>query len=377
MPVRLQITDKELYIPGNFATPSYGVALFHQSTYDNLFTERLSLTAGIRADYEKQKMNYDSEAKMNMKAIFITTGREMDISQMYEASAMNERLSQDFWQILPKVSLKYECTPRTFTYLSASKGYKAGGYNVQMSADLMQGRMQYDMMKAFEKMIGTAVPEPPSAQEIISYKPETSWNYELGTRSELMENRMQAELTFFYMDVKDLQITRFVNSGNGRILANAGKAESYGTEFTLRTLISDELSADVNYGYTHATFRNYNNGKEDFKGRFIPYAPRHTFSLGLQYTKLFRDAWIDQFTISQQYNGAGKIFWTEQNTISQSYYGTLNAKIGVRKGKLRLDLWGRNLTNTDYAAFYFESFGNPFIQKGKPAQFGAELSVAF
>ena len=60
----LKITDKELYIPGDFDTPSFGLALFHQSTYNNLFTEGLSLTAGIRLDYERQKFAYAAEAKM-------------------------------------------------------------------------------------------------------------------------------------------------------------------------------------------------------------------------------------------------------------------------------------------------------------------------
>ena len=62
----LKILDDHLYIPGSFDTPSYGLALYHQSTYNNLFTEGLSITAGIRLDYEKQKMDYNSEAKMRM-----------------------------------------------------------------------------------------------------------------------------------------------------------------------------------------------------------------------------------------------------------------------------------------------------------------------
>ena len=37
----------------------------------------------------------------------------------------------------------------------------------------------------------------------------------------------------------------------------------------------------------------------------------------------------------------------------------------------------RNITNTHYSAFYFESFGNPFIQLGKPFQIGAEVAIAF
>lgn len=375
----LKILNDHLYIPGYFETPSYGLALYHQSTYDNLFIEGLSLTAGLRLDYEKQKMSYDSEAKMKMGMSFSDHGPVMDIEKFFPmpTTVMDVNISQDFWQLLPKVSLKYECSPRAFTYISVAKGYKTGGYNVQMSADVMQAQMRYDMMSAFADKMPMELPELAPIENVASYKPETSWNYELGIRGELLSGRLTTELTAFYMDIRDLQLTKFVNSGNGRILTNAGKARSCGVEASLRARLMDGLTADVNYGFTHASFRHYNNGKDDFKNNFIPYTPRHTLSVGMQYVHLFRDAWIDQFSASAQFCGVGKIYWTERNDIYQCFYGTLNAKVGVRKGVVSANLWGRNLTNSHYAAFYFESFGNPFIQVGKPVQVGAEIAIAF
>ena len=65
------------------------------------------------------------------------------------------------------------------------------------------------------------------------------------------------------------------------------------------------------------------------------------------------------------------------NDISQPFYGLLSAKVGVRKGIVNLNLWSRNITNTDYQAFYFESFNRSFIQKGKPFQIGGEIVVSF
>lgn len=376
----LKILDEQLYIPGSFDTPSYGLALFHQSTYNNLLIKGLSLTAGIRLDYEKQRMTYESEAKMNMGFGFKAEGPFIEIDKLLPipTSVMDATVKQDFWQVLPKVSLKYECHPSTFTYLSVAKGYKTGGYNVQMSADVMQEQMRYDMMKTFQAMIPTMqVTEPSTVDQVAAYKPEKSWNYEIGIRSELQEGILSAELTGFYMDIQDLQLTKFVNSGNGRILTNAGKAKSYGIEGSLRWRIASGLTADANYGYTRATFRDYDNGEQDFAGNAIPYIPRHTLNIGLYYTRLLRGCWIDQVSASAQYGGAGKIFWTEANDIYQRFYGTLNAKVGVRKGIVSVNLWSRNLTNTHYASFYFESFSKPYIQQGKPFQIGAEVSVAF
>ena len=373
----LSITNESIYIPGTFNTPTFGAAIYHQSTYNNLFTEGLSATLGVRLDYEKQDFKYDSEAKMNLSMQMSTTMPPMDISDRYPTSVINETLSQDFWQVLPKVSLKYEYIPRIFAYLSAAKGYKAGGYNIQMSADIMQSRLQYDVMYTFRDMFADLEITPPlPVKDVISYKPETSWNYELGIKSELLVSRLHAELTFFYMGVDNLQITKFVESGSGRYLSNAGKAKSYGVEMSLHSRITDHFTVDLNYGHTNATFLDYFNEIDDFNGNFIPYIPQNTFSLGLQYNKIFlNNRIVDQFFASLQCNGTGKIYWHEANNLSQPFYTVVNAQTGVRKGNVSFSVWTRNLFNNNYSSFYFESFDKPFMQKGKPLQFGIKLAV--
>ncbi|MDR1724493.1 MAG: TonB-dependent receptor [Tannerella sp.] len=374
----ITVSNETLRIPGSFETPSTGFAVYHQSTYNNLFINGLSITAGLRLDYERQRLEYDSEAKMNLSMTMSSVVPPTDISSMYPASIINERISQSFKQLLPKASLKYDFTPASFAYISAAKGYKTGGYNVQMSADIMQSLMKYDVLNAFRQMMpNVEIEEPKPVKDVISYKPETSWNYELGFRSELIKDYLQAELTLFYMDVNDLQITKFVSGGSGRYLSNAGKAESYGAEVTLNAQINDKLTASLNYGLTHATFLDYNNDKEDFKGKFIPYTPRHTLSLGLQYSKMLHGVWLDQITASAQSNSAGDIFWTERNDVRQHFYTVINAQAGVRKGIVTLNLWARNLTDTDYSTFYFESFSKPFMQKGKPLQYGVKINISF
>ena len=64
-------------------------------------------------------------------------------------------------------------------------------------------------------------------------------------------------------------------------------------------------------------------------------------------------------------------------SISISTRWTGSRCCAVRKGIVNLNLWSRNITNTDYQAFYFESFNQSFIQKGKPFQIGGEITVTF
>ena len=331
MPGRLTIADESLHIPGNFRTPSHGAAIYHQSTCNDLFTEGLSLTAGVRLDCEKQALSYLSRAKMHLLMQTAAGRPPVDLSERYPESVVDEKIAQEFRQLLPKIALKYACTPRTFVWLSAAKGYKAGGYNVQMSADIMQSLMQFDVMNAF--MDGVAAPPP--LKDVAAYRPETSWNYEAGLKSEPVNDRLRTEVAFFYMDIRDLLITRFVESGNGRVLSNAGRAESYGAELSVFARLSDDFAADLNYGYTHAAFLDYNSEKADYKGKYIPYTPQHTLSIGLQYSRLLRNFRpADRISASVQCNGAGRIYWTEENTISQPFYAIVNAQAGVHKDVL-------------------------------------------
>ncbi|WP_298062277.1 TonB-dependent receptor [uncultured Rikenella sp.] len=392
MPVALTIRNSEIPNPGTYRTPAVGAAVFHQSTFNDLLTEGLSLTLGLRLDYEKQYLKYNTSMAIDLLAtnkpggipMLPPAGVELPIDK-----TLTGRDDQDFLQWLPKVSLKYECTPEIMTYFTAAKGYKAGGYNIQMFSEVMQ-----DSLRAARPAMGgggrpgaaAKAATPVAGGEIrnaLAYKPEQTWNYELGTRGRFWDGRMNLELALFLMDIRDVQLTQFVNGGSGRILTNAGKGRSYGVEATVELRPVTGLSIDLNYGFTHATFRDYDGGTNaagesiNYRGKFIPYVPQHTFSAGAAYTLNLPQRWVDRMTFAAQYTGAGRIYWNEANDVQQPFYGLLNAKVSFRHDFVRLELWARNILDTDYGAFYFESFGNSFIQRGKPFTCGANLVFAF
>lgn len=97
-------------------------------------------------DYEKANADYDSSVD-SMKIGVVFGGRPMGTFPM--EAHLKGKTSQDFLQVLPKISLRYQCSPGTFTYVSVAKGYKTGGYNVQMFGDLVQEYAKYDLMSKF------------------------------------------------------------------------------------------------------------------------------------------------------------------------------------------------------------------------------------
>jgi len=380
----LTVMDTELPIQAYFDTPSYGAAFFRQSTYNNLFIDGLSLTAGIRLDYEKQKMQYNSEAKMllNMYMPPMPPGRpemNMDISNMYDATVMDTLFSQEFVEILPKVSLKYELNKKQYVYFSIAKGYKTGGYNIQNSKDVMQENMQYDVMSAFGSSFPDGIPSqfiPTAMNSMLVYKPEYSWNYEIGFKGEIVKDLLYAEVAAYYIDINDIQITDFAQSGQGRLLKNAGKAKSTGVDVSLSASITNDLSFTANYGLTKATFKDYKTTENDYTDNYIPFAPQNTFSLSGAYTKRLQQKWIDRLSFQAQYNGAGRIYWTEENNVYQDFYGLLNVRAGANKGIVGVNLWANNLLNEKYTAFYFESMGRNLAQQGRPFTFGIDVSLS-
>jgi outer membrane receptor protein involved in Fe transport len=369
----MTVTDTEIPIPGTFKTPTYGGAIFHQSTYNNLFVEGLSLTAGIRLDYEKPRLDYDTYMDMNLDIAISAGPRVIHIDSALVTSLQGNK-SMNFTEILPKIALKYEFNPDNYIYASVSNGYKTGGYNIQNFADIVQGAVREKYDKSFHTS---------SIDSLVPYKPEYSWNYEIGFKGELMKDFLYTEIASFFIDVKDIQITDFVESGQGRILKNAGKAQSLGLDWSLTALLTKEFTLAVNYGLTHATFKNYKIKEEktgeniDYSGNYVPFAPQNTLSLSAVYNKNFRDKWIDRFNIQAQYNAAGKIYWTEANDVSQDFYGLLNLRAGINKGLFGVNVWANNILNTKYTAFYFESMSQKLAQPGKPLTFGIEATFSF
>ena len=215
------------------------------------------------------------------------------------------------------------------------------------------------------------------------YRPEYTWSYELGTHFSLWQDRLTADLAAFLMNTRDQQVSQFSENGMGRVTRNAGRSRSVGAEAAIVARLTDALALNVGYGYTYATFLDYQTVNADgeavdYRGRVVPFIPRHTLNVGGEYVfTLAPRRWFDHIRLNADYNAAGRIYWTEDNTASQPFYGTLNARLSLEKGQGAVGLWVRNALDKDYASFYFESMGNKFMQRGRPLQAGVELRCRF
>lgn len=401
--MHLGINNSSLPVSGSFDTPTINTGFFHQSTFNDLFIKGLSATVGLRMDYEKVKMDYNSAiapTDFDFSIKIQQPGMPFPIVQEAKGLEANAAYlgqeSTDYVQLLPKFALQYEWKKGNTVYATVARGYRSGGYNIQMFSDLVTGSLSNSMMDAiaaypdfskFATMIGKMKAEVPEVHEATRYKPEYTWNYELGSHLTLCKGRLLADISAFYMDTRDQQIAKFAENGLGRITVNAGKSRSYGAELALRANLTNSFSMNASYGYTYATFTDYvvrqQEGdaeveKANYNGKYVPFVPKHTLNVGAEYAVTCSPhSLFDRVVFQANYSGAGRIYWTEQNNASQAFYGTMNGRVNLEIGNAMISFWTRNFFDKDYNAFYFETMNKGFAQKGRPSQFGVELRCRF
>ena len=159
-------------------------------------------------------------------------------------------------------------------------------------------------------------------------------------------------------------------------MANAARSRIWGAEAALHYRWQKgnwQGMVDASYGFTDARFIDFNDGMGDYSGHYIPYAPKHTAHAFVQAGYRTGRRWLEAISLSVRTNIVGPIYWNEQNTCTQAPYALLAANMTLEWQYVQLELWGRNLTGTEYDVFYFRSMGNDFLQRGKPRELGATL----
>ena len=384
-----------LDVAEQFHTPQMNLGLFHESNI--LLTNRLKATLGFRLNYDKVKIDYQTQALMTLHYAAQMGPRSMEYTNGL-LSPLAQSLDKSFTQFLPKVGLTYNFDRNLGNvYALVSKGYRSGGYNIQMFSDILQSDLMANgkdisSLQNETKTLEHSADDYAAIEETISYEPEESWNYEVGTHLNLFENRLHLDLALFYMQIRNQQLSIMVPDYNyGRVMVNAGKSHSCGLELALRgKAFGGQLDWNATYGYTSAKFDDYvvklNNvgvnadipwfdESENHKGNYVPFVPQHTFSLAGDYH------FTPQFTLGLNLTGQGKTWWDEANTFSQHFYALLGAHADYDFGPAVISLWARNLTDTQYNTFAVQSSAaggtRYFAQRANPFQAGIDLRLHF
>jgi iron complex outermembrane receptor protein len=166
--------------------------------------------------------------------------------------------TRDFFDFSPTVGLQYHFTPDMMSYVSWSKGFKAGGWTTRLSA-------------------------PISNAEQAQFDPEKASTYELGLKSEWLHRRLQANFATFYTDYKHIQLNQQV--GASPVLKNLGTARMIGVEFEGQALLGEYFTIQGNAGYIDAKYTDLDPsvGTAVTLGSKLPKTPKWKISLSPEF----------------------------------------------------------------------------------------------
>lgn len=421
--MQVNFRGDNLCMEGIYHTPMLSAALFHQITYKP--ADAFTLTAGLRLNYENQRMRFDSPAHVAYGFSMPNSSNPamaVDLQDMTCAIRYNGTLRRNYIHLLPKLALQYDFDANNNVYASIAVGQRSGGYNLQMFSDLIQGAMRKEMMNGIKTGLGNYIdyiaaegakgnntfpqtlwdPNPkvagdeipfkdyvkqmmergmpesrrPTTDQVV-YKPEHSWNYELGAHLN-PTNRFMLDASLFLSTIHDQQISRFAPSGLGRMMVNAGKSLSWGGELSMHYRPTDRWNLLVNYGFTRASFLRYDDGSDNnYDGNNVPYVPQHTVFAEATYTLPLQHKYLRNLSLGVNTNGYDKLYWTENNLHRQHFQAQIGARLLLETQWGTLSLWAKNLTNNAYHTFYFISAKRQYAQYNEPRHVGADLTIRF
>ena len=241
--------------------------------------------------------------------------------------------------VTPRFVAQYEFSDDFMTYASVSRGFKSGGFPLNVESGGQS-----------------------------DFKPEYADNYEVGLKSRLWDDRLQANLAIFRTDYTDLQVLQLTPEGQ-TFAGNAGEAQTQGVELDLNVAVTDALQVYGNYTYLDAEFKslllpNEEGGVDDLSGDRPPVTPKHSFNIGAEYTwNLPGDAGKLALRANVLYKSRYFLEVINDPEITAKVDNIVNAGINYTtpSGRWEWSLWGKNLT--DKRSFLTKFDAGFFIQE--------------
>lgn len=254
-----------------------------------------------------------------------------------------------------KLSLEQDLGDQAVAFASVTRGYKAGGINIDARIN-----------------VGT---------DPLTYGTETLWNWEAGLRGHSADGRATGELTAFYLQRQNTQVRDaagfggtyrfFTANGNNAHVDGLEAAGSYALarDWTVRgslALMRSELDP--------FTLTNGNSGG----GRDLANTPHYGYTLGTRYGA------AQGFSASAELVGRAQQFDSNNVGESRRAFRLVNASLGYTSGAWTATLWAKNLLNTAYdKRVYFFGNADPdyiptrYEDRADPRQLGVTVGYKF
>lgn len=343
-------------------------------------TEKFNLLLGLRYDKEEQKNGSQSLYSINnvmpdpdtLPAPInqVVAGINGTLNGMAEsASGIEPVADADFDAWLPKVGFSYHVNEDITTSFIYQRGYRSGG-------------------------VGTNI----AKQDIYTYDPEYTDNYELSFRSVWQGGKLMVNTNVFYTEWSDQQISIQLSTASfDNETINAGESNIKGFETEIFYYPTDALSITAGVGLAKTEFDEFNyvvqstGNKKDLAGRSFEDSPEWTANIAINYD--FGNGFSSG--VNANYKGDSYAYLDPETSLDSAKYAIdsdpkndsrvlINANAAYKWDNYQIRLDVRNLLNEEYINGYFfeadnlnnaDSYGQHNI--GRSRQFSVSLLAEF
>lgn len=300
----------------NMSAKSESIAAFGQVTWG--ITDTVGLTVGAR--YTEDEKEQDSEAVSNIP----NTG--FWGIPLGPSGSPYSTTGKDSWdEVTPRVSLDWSVTENHMLYFTYSEGFKSGAFNSHTSSPLI------------------------AAAPLL---PESSTNYEVGAKTEWLDNRLRFNITYFDLEYEDLQTWALVDF---ILVADNAAADVTGIEADFAVAFTENFTVSGNVATMDHEFTAGANA-----GNLLTRAPELSWSLNADFYVPMESGAGLNFSATASYTDD---FHFELDndlrglapdvTVTNAYASYTSAN-----GRWDLTLWGKNLTDELYSVHHIDgSFG--------------------
>lgn len=372
-------------------------------------TDKLDLTLGLRYTDERKRFsanftNDNTACVANQQALtpFLTNAALAPIAagilglscqgnstaELNGVSINDERKEDKF---TGTAILSYKVTPDLLVYGSFSRGYKAGGFNLDRSAlkqpvqtfaslggaQALTGRLQFDpeTVDAFE--VGAKYATGPFSLSVAAFRQEFK-NFQLNTFDGtvfIVQNVNGCTAALGGGDRDQSKFTGAPNFNAGATASGACAADdlgygvlSQGVELEAQIVPVRDLRIAMGFTYAETTFRDnlvgnasgapLNQALRKLPGDNLSNAPEIVVTSSVGWTPSIGNSGLSGLfyvdgRLAGDYNTGSDLFPQKE----QDGFFILNARVGIRGPAQRwaLEFWGQNLLNKDYAQVAFNS----------------------
>ncbi len=300
--------------------------------------ERWRATAGLRYDVERKRADIDA-----VTALTLANGELPVVGP----TALDDARTFHSWT--PRAVVSFAPTPEHQVYVSAARGYRAGGFNAVA---------------------------PPSSR---AYDEEWSWAYELGTKSAFLDERLVLSSAFFRTVLDDLQLdVPLVGSPGRYYIDNTGRAVSQGLELEAHARVAPGLDLDAALGILDARFGGGSQALgEDVSGHRLPFGDRLTAFVGASYERALVADW--RIGVRGEWARRGDYFYDTTNTEGLAPYDRFDAAVWLGCAALEVRLFGHNLSDERVIplAIPFTTPSGYVGESAAPRTFGVSVSLDY